>query len=851
MQWWIAVALITLAQWPARAQFQDDFSDGNLTSDPVWTGDTQHFTVNAQQELQLNAPMAGTSRLWTVVAFPDSVQWAFDYRMDFAPSASNMLRCYLMIDTIDLAKASGYYVEIGQNGADDNLHFYVLDEGSATLLGSTEGIFGSDPSAAQIAVTRRLGGNWEVTGMVAGSGSTALSLTDETFLPAQARHFGLACTYSDTRKDKFFFDNFVIDRFTPDTTPPVLIDASTSGPQALRLAFDEPLLAMSVMSSNVTVSGGIGPAASTELVTATELAAAFTSPFADGATYEVQVAMISDLHGNTAALQTAVFTYREIADPQALDIRINELMPDPVPPVGLPEYEYVELWNVTRRTFDLAGCVLQVGSGQAILPAFLLEPGQLVILTDNEHVDAFAAFGQTLGIDLPALTNTGASVSLRCASGRLVDQVSYSNTWYRDPARDDGGWSLELINPMTPCLESENWRAASNLVGGTPGQINSVLDTSFVDSTGPVLVNLFAGPSGAELTLTFNERLADEVPEAVLAPPVEIDTSVISGRQWVITLSTPLSPATAYRLRLSQVRDCLGNTTQVIERDFGLAEPPTPGDLLVNELLFNPQTGGVAFVELYNASSKFLSTDDLHVVEMQGTSTDLAPVTAQFLIPPGALVVITPDPGDVISRYPTHDPDVLVANPLPSFDRQEATVIISDRQGVPLDQFAYSEDLHNALLDDRKGVSLERLSLTAPASDDANWHSAALGAGFATPGRPNSQAIDPGNLDQTYQIINRTFSPDGDGFADLLLVEFAAPPPGSLATITVYDAGGREINRIMRSELIGAGSLGQWDGTTFETLQASTGIYILRIEILNPDGARQVFKEVVVLATRL
>ena len=48
------------------AQFTDDFSDGNYTQNPQWTGVTSHFQVNTSNELQLNAPAAtATSHLVT------------------------------------------------------------------------------------------------------------------------------------------------------------------------------------------------------------------------------------------------------------------------------------------------------------------------------------------------------------------------------------------------------------------------------------------------------------------------------------------------------------------------------------------------------------------------------------------------------------------------------------------------------------------------------------------------------------------------------------------------------------------------------------------------------------------
>src|SRR5688572_10443786 len=84
----------------ATAQVTDNFTDGDFTAAPVWSGDAAEFIVNASQQLQLNNTVAGASYLSTPSpgASFDNFQWNFYIKQTFAPSGSNYGRVYLVSD---------------------------------------------------------------------------------------------------------------------------------------------------------------------------------------------------------------------------------------------------------------------------------------------------------------------------------------------------------------------------------------------------------------------------------------------------------------------------------------------------------------------------------------------------------------------------------------------------------------------------------------------------------------------------------------------------------------------------------------------------------------------------------
>ena len=78
----------------ASAQLDDNFNDGEILHQPEWLGDTADFTVDLSGQLQLNAPDAGTSNLFTPLSLNsmDNIEWTFFIHLAFSPSSTNFAR---------------------------------------------------------------------------------------------------------------------------------------------------------------------------------------------------------------------------------------------------------------------------------------------------------------------------------------------------------------------------------------------------------------------------------------------------------------------------------------------------------------------------------------------------------------------------------------------------------------------------------------------------------------------------------------------------------------------------------------------------------------------------------------
>ncbi|MBK9335930.1 MAG: lamin tail domain-containing protein [Lewinellaceae bacterium] len=318
-------------------------------------------------------------------------------------------------------------------------------------------------------------------------------------------------------------------------------------------------------------------------------------------------------------------------------------MSDPTPSVGLPEVEWLELHNRSNKVINLNTLRLSDGGLPRALPDYLLYPDSFAVLATATNATALAPFTTAaLGMtSFPALNNTGDTLTLTDPSGQVIDQVVYLATWQENTTKRDGGWTLERSNPDLPCLEQENWRSCPVLPGGTPGKVNASLQNT-PDTEAPRLLAAFPVDAFA-LELTFSEGLdkstATDPTAYRIDPPLAIASATPapeSRRVVRLVLQEPLEPGTVYALTATNLlRDCSGNMAAGTDTALvGLPEIPAPLDVVVNEVLFNPATGGSDFVELYNRSNKVFDLQNFFLANFYDAS-DVRGIGLKRLLLPG------------------------------------------------------------------------------------------------------------------------------------------------------------------------------------------------------------------------
>jgi Lamin Tail Domain/Bacterial Ig-like domain len=652
---------------------------------------------------------------------------------------------------------------------------------------------------------------------------------------------------------------------SPDVTAPQLLNVFATDSTHVLLCFSEAIdPAQLTLLSNYSISNAIGTPVALSYDTATLQCVTLTTSAAlqNLVTYTVTLSNLADCAGNSATPNTGTFTLYIV---QPYDVVINEIMADPDPPQDLPNQEYVELHNTTPYLIYLENWEFTVGSNTQTLPAAWIQPNGYIALVDDAAPVQFGSINMAVLSSFPSVTNTSGTITLRTNRGLLQHTVSYDDSWYIDPAKANGGWSLEQIDPLNPCAGATNWRAAATIDGGTPGAQNSNYAVN-PDAVAPRLlrVSVFAADS---IRLFFSEPLDSisagypqryTISNGIGTPfsvhPVAPDFSRVD-----LKLGSLLVPGVIYTATVSsQLTDCVGNAVSNSTAPFALPEPAAANDLVINEILPDPLDGGVDFVELYNRSQKVIDLGSLVLCTQDTVANILEEINTiapdGFLLFPGEYVVLSENGNAVAAQYPAsaNRDRLLDMDNIPSMNIDGDIVIVADTGFRIIDRLVYSSEWHFPLLDETKGVTLERIDTERSTQDATNWHSAAQTSGFGTPTQKNSQYSAAPADDGAVTLGNTVFSPDNNGFEDVLNITYMFDRPGYVASVTIYDERGRLVRTLIRTELLGTeGGTYSWDGVTDEHAKARAGVYVVYFEAFNPNGEVKRYKKACVLAEQL
>jgi len=864
------------------AQFTDDFEDGDITN---WTQSTADrwaasdiSPLNGSYSLHhiFDNPDAGhdqvTVSLSTLDLTAQNTSWRFIVKHTYDPSSSNNWSAFLVSDAeaseiYPSGSANGYALGVNYTGTDDTLRLWKITGGSASVVITCNLNWQMDigtSNAVAIEVIRSTAGDWEVKYNIENNFNNLAPIgtgTDNTYTTAE--YCGFYYEYSASYDRRLWVDDIYVGEEIIDMDPPTVSSVKVQESNNLLIEFSEQIDSIiAVNPLNYLVNNSIGRPSSVSVDESKKFAELiFTSNFSNGQTYEITIDNIEDLEGNAMSETKINFLYYI---PQPYDLVINEIMADPNPVVNLPDIEYIEIFNTSDFDINIAGWTYKAGTSIRNFPSVKVNSNEYYIVCDEDDEAEFTGFGNVITVDGSlSLTNSGQTLSIRNESGVLISRVIYTEDWYQDDYKAEGGWSLEQIDPLNPCGEENNWKASVSETGGTPGQENSIY-ASNPDVDAPELLRI-AVLSENSIQLFFNESLERLSAMSVeiysvdqsIGNPTSINIIEPDFKSLTLDFANSFNSSLVYTLEISGgITDCAGN--EIADKNsarFAIPVDFEENDVVINEILFNPIPDGSDFIEIYNRSDKTFDLKDLRIATLDietGEYSGIENITNEgFLIFPADYIVITEDVVFIQEQYYTSNPEGFIEADLASMNDDNGIVLLLNKSLEIIDKLSYDEDMQFSLLATKEGVSLERINYNRPSDDKTNWHSASELVGFATPAYENSQFLDEDDIVDEVTVVPEVFSPDNDGFEDVTNINFLLDEPGYVANIKIFDSKGRMIRYLANNQLLGIEGVITWDGLDDKNQKAPVGIYVVYIEIFDLDGNVKQFKKPVVVAARL
>ncbi|MDD2688270.1 MAG: gliding motility-associated C-terminal domain-containing protein [Bacteroidales bacterium] len=847
---WLTYFLCFCISCSVKAQVFDDFSYDDFQDNTCWQGDVDSFIVNKQKQLQLYAQSAGRAYLSTPCqALTQEMEWRFRVKLSFTASDNNYAVFYLSSNKKNLKDTTieGYYLRFGEKGNGDAIRLYRQSGNHHQLI--CKGLDSSIAVAFDICVKvqRSKEGTWRIFSHNQQDSRYILECSYHDTAALSMSYVGLLCTYTASNTQKFFWDDVYCGEIQTDTTPPYLLSYQFQDEHSIHLVFNEALDATHALSpSHYSLHKGIGHPDRIRTLSPDfrQIQLIYTNALPFNETLYLSIDSLCDTYGN-CCLDTGFDVVWYCS--QAFDVIINEIMAKPSPQVELPDAEYLELKSRCAFEINLNGWQVLCGSRVYTLDSVSLLPYEYLILTSQTNAALLEPYGKTAPLSSLRIADQGQLLQLLDDKGKVIHSVDFSNSWHTS-LKQEGGWSLEIIDFDNPCGEENNWTSSSDSRGGSPGQENACYEPN-PDRTHPELsrvVNL----DSMHILLFFSEAMKTSSLQNIhsyhIDRNIKIDSIVWihpNSKSLCLSLAKPLTTSCIYTLSvLDSLTDCSGNVLPLHSAlTFGMAQAPDSFDLVINEVLFNPKDAShTEFVEIYNRSDKIIDLKHITLSRLKANGTiDAGKEISKegFQLFPQDYALLSKCP-DIIQAYYfcKNEKNFIPMASFPSYGNESGGVILLAKQGI-IDRFDYRADMHYALLKSDKGVSLERINPHRKTQDSSNWHSAASTYGYASPGYQNSCYTEDVEVESAFHLYPDIFSPDQDGYHDLLHIAYQFEKPGYRASIHIYNTAGKKVKTLLNNALLETKGVITWDGSCDNLSKAAVGTYIIMIEYYTLKGS--------------
>ncbi len=522
-------------------------------------------------------------------------------------------------------------------------------------------------------------------------------------------------------------------------------------------------------------------------------------------------------------------------------VRLNEFMAKP----NNDQTEFIEL--VSFDTLNLNGWSFSDNNQQMKrIKNFTVENGDYIVLGADSSLYPLQNSSAHFVVSedgWPSLNNSGDTIFLYDLTGNIIDSLRYDLDW---PLSDE--ISTEKLRPEFASFSSSNWGLSTDSSGITPGFSNSI---ALFDLDGALLLDSTQHsplyPKNEEPIILFatvvNRGVTSFNGSIILAIDGEeyglSDFSNIEPGETVIHALEfgPLISGYHYAEITLDISGDENNTNDVVgdsilvSYDFG--------DVVLNEFMTVPDSTQAEFVELVTINTVQMdnwSISDNTLSPKIFSFGDLAEEQFLVLAADSILTEFLPENG----KWKIPD------GGFPGLNNTSDGIYLYDMTGIIIDSLVYTLDW--GIVENR---TMEKYRPEFVSSDSSRWAVAVNETG-QTPGQTNSVYYE--QLSKTGQLIlePNPFSPDGDGFDDLLYIKYKLPFENGVISIQIFDVIGRTIAVPYWNMFTAQENILTWDGKRKNGESARIGVYIIKVKAAD-QTSRKTWEDIqtVVLAKKL
>ena len=508
-------------------------------------------------------------------------------------------------------------------------------------------------------------------------------------------------------------------------------------------------------------------------------------------------------------------------------VRLNEFMARP----NNDQAEFIEL--VSFNTFDLRGWSFSDNNQQQKrINNLTVENGHYIILAADSSMYPLQNSGAHFVVSddgWSSLNNSDDAIFLYDLTGSIIDSLRYDSNW---PLTDE--ISTEKLRPEFDSFSSGNWSLSTNTIGGTPGNGNSV---ALFDLDGALLqdslwhqphypskdenvtiytsiVNMGVTGFSGSIALVIN---GDEFGTSVF-PNIDAGDTL----NYALEFGPLISGYHSAELNLNITGDenssnNIASDSILVSYDFGI--------VTLNEFMNIPDSTQTEFIEIVTLNSVQMDNWSIsdNTLSLKNFSFGNADKDQVFVLAADSIILEY--------LFDTAKWNIPKGG-FPGLNNTSDGIYLYDMTEKIIDSLIYTADWN--IIENR---SLEKYRPEFISRDSSRWETAVNEVG-QTPGLVNSIYYEELSKAGKLVLEPNPFSPDGDGYDDVLYIKYKLPFEYGLITIQIFDVIGRTISAPFWNMYTAQENILTWDGRRTNGDLSRMGIYILKLTAKDQSGSK-------------